>query len=180
LSNRTFFGSTLCLFVTITGKDKRRLYLAESVDDEQTMEKDIAEVPWETMEKEDVIEAPARNVWSGSQQQLRMGTASDGLIFGQLAWPKGHYALRVKTKDLSQQFPGRETPETSVLTGRMCRSKLQEAKLDCLLIDGLQANWLSWLSETPNNDNPKVIVWMVPEDCLGNDTSRVPLRRPAP
>jgi hypothetical protein len=141
------------------------------MDDEQTMEKDIDELPWETMEEEDVIEAPARKVWLGSQHQLRMGTASDGLIFGHLVWPKGHYTLRVETKDLSQQFPGRETPEISVQTGRMCRAKLQEAKLDCLLIDGLQANWLTWLSETSDNDNPKVIVWMVPEDCQGNDTS---------
>jgi hypothetical protein len=79
--------------VTITGKNKRCLYLAGSMDDEQTMKRDMDEVPWETMEKEDVIEAPAREVWLGSQQQLLMGTVGDGLNFGHLVWPKGQYKL---------------------------------------------------------------------------------------
>jgi hypothetical protein len=166
-----FFGSTLCLFVTMTGKNKHRLYLAESMDDERTIDQDMDEVPWGTMETEDVIEAPAREVWLGSQQQLKIGTAGDGLIFGQLAWPKAQYTLRIETKDLNRQFPGREEPTKSVLTGRMGRATLHAAQLDCLLIDGLQMNWLPWLSEGPSGDNPKVIVWMVTVDCLSDESS---------
>jgi hypothetical protein len=163
LSNRTCFGSILCLFVTITGKNKHRLYLAENMDDERTMEQDWVEVPWgETMEREDVIEAPAREVWLGSQQNLRVGTASDGLSFGHLVWPKSKYVLRIETKDLRRQFPGRKEPENSILTGRMGQAKLSEANLDCLLIDGLQANWVAWLKDRLSDENPKVIVWMVP------------------
>jgi hypothetical protein len=57
-------------------------------------------------EEYDVIEAPERWVWLGSQQELRFGTAGEGLEFGNLVWPKGKHVLRIEHKGLCEKFLG--------------------------------------------------------------------------
>jgi hypothetical protein len=111
------------------------------MNDKQTRFKDDDEaMSKKNRSEEDVLEAPERTIWMNSIQQLRFGTASSGLEFGSLAWPRGHYILRIEDKDLSQKFPGRSKAEENVMTGQMNTARLLKSKLDCLLVDGWARN----------------------------------------
>jgi hypothetical protein len=87
----------------------------------------------------------------------------------QAAWPQGEYALWVEGHNLQKQFPGRAIPTDTMANGRMNQVRLEETQLDCLLIDGIDVDWIPWLGESDNLKDPRVILWMVDEMCIGND-----------
>jgi hypothetical protein len=89
--------------------------------------------------------------------------------FGSSAWPPGKYVLRLVGRDLQNTFPGQEKPSNTLTLGHMKQARLQEARLDCLRIDGIDVDWFPWLRENGDVNNPRVILWMADEMCIGND-----------
>jgi hypothetical protein len=64
--------------ILVTGKNRQRLYLAGSMDDKHTgIEISDRATPKNKPEEHDVMEAPERWVWLGSQEELRFGTAGE-------------------------------------------------------------------------------------------------------
>jgi hypothetical protein len=111
------------------------------------------------------MEAPDREVLLKTQQIIRLGSASTGLEFSSVAWPRGEYVLRVEGRNLQKKFPGRATPADAVAIGQMNPARLTESRLDCLLIDGIDVDWIPWLQETDSPRDPRVILWIVDEMC---------------
>jgi hypothetical protein len=52
---------------------------------------------------------------------------------------------------------------------RASRTKFGFIKLDFLLVDGIEEEWLDWLAEAQDEDNPKVIIWFVPSKYISDE-----------
>jgi hypothetical protein len=50
----------------------------------------------------------------------------------------------------------------------MSQTKLGSIKLDFLLVDGIEEEWLDWLAEAQDKDNPKVSIWLVPSKYISD------------
>jgi hypothetical protein len=52
----------------------------------------------------------------------------------------------------------------------MTPKKLNSVRLDFLLVDGIEEEWLDWIAPNPDGGSPEVIIWMVPSKYINDDT----------
>jgi hypothetical protein len=120
-------------------------------------------------DKPDVLEVPSRQVELSERPKIRYGTISDGMDLARMVWPHGEHVFEIEKNDLSDKLPGRPKPAATYLTGQVPTELVKQSQLDCLLVDGDNANWLPWLDNGKNESLPSTIVWMISSSFIGND-----------
>jgi hypothetical protein len=119
--------------------------------------------------KPDVLEVPSRQVELSEQPKIRYGTISDGMDLARMVWPHGEHVFAIEKNDLSSKLPGRPKPSATYVAGRVPDKLVPRSKLDCLLVDGDNVNWLPWLNTDKKQPAPSTIVWMVSSSFISND-----------
>jgi hypothetical protein len=117
-------------------------------------------------DKPDVLEVPSRQVDLSERPKLRYGTVGDGMDLARMVRPHGEHVVAIEKSDLSSELPGHSKPSSTYLTGRVPSKLLGRSKLDCLLVDGDNINWLTWLNDGKKEAAPSTIIWMVSEQVL--------------